>query len=325
MMHRHAVVLLNLGGPDSLAAVRPFLYNLFSDPDIFKLPLGVLTQKLFAWLISTRRASEAGKGYAAIGGKSPLLENTQRQAQALAQALAADGPFEVVVCMRYWHPRANAVVAELQRRGVEHVLLLPLYPQYSLTTSGSSYNEFQRECERAGYRPRITFVRQWFEQPEYQRAIVESLRREAAGFPDPDPSRIEVLFSAHGLPRKIIDRGDPYEQHIRATYEAVRAQLGWPRTTLCYQSRVGPLEWLRPYTEDVIRAKAAAGTKQMLVYPIAFVSDHVETLYELGMTYAELARKQGIAHYRVCPALNCDPLLIQALRRQVLAATQTPP
>lgn len=325
MTHRHAVVLLNLGGPDSLAAVRPFLYNLFSDPDIFKFPLGAPTQKLFAWLISTRRASEAGKGYAAIGGKSPLLENTQRQAQALVQALAADGPFEVFVCMRYWHPRASAVVAELQRRGVERVLLLPLYPQYSLTTSGSSYNEFQRECERAGYRPHITLIRQWFEQPEYQRAIVESLRRETAGFPDPDPSRIEVLFSAHGLPRKIIDRGDPYEQHIRATYDAVRARLGWPHTTLCYQSRVGPLEWLRPYTEDVIREKAAAGTKQMLVYPIAFVSDHVETLYELGMTYAELARKKGVAHYRVCPALNSDPLLIQALRRQVLAATQTPP
>lgn len=325
MTHRTAVVLFNLGGPDSLTAVRPFLYNLFSDPDIFKFPLGALTQKLFAWLISTRRAPEATKGYAALGGKSPLLENTRRQQHALAQALAPDSGFEVFICMRYWHPRAAAVVAELKHKGFEHVILLPLYPQYSLTTSGSSYNEFQRECERANYRPQITFIRQWFEQPDYQRAIVENLRRAAATFPDPDPGRIEVLFSAHGLPRKIIDRGDPYEQHIRATYDAVRAQLGWPHATLCYQSRVGPLEWLQPYAEDIIREKAAAGAKQMLVYPIAFVSDHVETLYELGMTYATLARKCGITHYRVCPALNDDPLLIQALRHLVLTATEPRP
>ncbi len=325
MTHRTAVVLFNLGGPDSLAAVRPFLYNLFSDPDIFRFPLGALTQKFFAWLIAARRTPEATKGYAALGGKSPLLENTQRQAQALARALAADGTFEVFVCMRYWHPRASEVVTKLKRQGFERVVLLPLYPQYSLTTSGSSYNELQRECERAGYRPQVSFIRQWFEQPDYQRAIIESLRREAAAFPDPDPTRIEVLFSAHGLPRKIADRGDPYEQHIRATYDALRAQLGWPHTTLCYQSRVGPLEWLRPYAEDVIREKAATGTKQMLVYPIAFVSDHVETLYELGMTYAELARMRGITHYRVCPALNDDPSLIQALRRLVLTATESHP
>ena len=224
MAHRTAVVLFNLGGPDSLAAVRPFLYNLFSDPDIFRFPLGALTQKFFAWLIATRRTPEATKGYAALGGKSPLLENTQRQARALAQALALDGAFEIFVCMRYWHPRATEVVAELKRQGFERVVLLPLYPQYSLTTSGSSYNEFQRECERASYRPQIVFIRQWFEQPDYQRAIVESLRRAAAAFPDPDPAHIEVLFSAHGLPRKIVDRGDPYEQHIRATYDVLRAR-----------------------------------------------------------------------------------------------------
>ena len=391
MTHRTAVVLFNLGGPDSLAAVRPFLYNLFSDPDIFRFPLGALAQKFFAWLIAARRAPEAAKGYAALGGRSPLLENTQRQARALAQALAtddsrdggrsgpswpsrgitpslegrgtttgtwevgqrteqlpraasgdgrdaggratqgavagtaADGTFEVFVCMRYWHPRAAEVVAELKRQGFEHVILLPLYPQYSLTTSGSSYNEFQRECARADYRPQIAFIRQWFERPDYQRAIIESLQREAAAFPDPDPAHIEMLFSAHGLPRKIADRGDPYEQHIRATYDALRAQLGWPRTTLCYQSRVGPLEWLRPYAEDVICEKAAAGAKQILVYPIAFVSDHVETLYELGMTYAARAHECGVAHYRVCPALNDDPLLIQALRRLVLAAMKSHP
>jgi ferrochelatase len=321
MNQRSAVVLFNLGGPDSLQAVRPFLYNLFSDPDIFKFPLGVITQRLFAALISWRRAPEATKGYAAIGGKSPLLENTQEQAIALQLALAEHGDYDVFVCMRYWHPLTRAVVTELKAKPYDRVVLLPLYPQYSLTTTGSSYHEFQRECRRQDYHPATRLIRQWYDQPLYQQAIAATLRAEAQQFPDPDPAQIELLFSAHGLPRKIVDAGDPYEQQIRATYDAVRDQLGWPHTTLCYQSRVGPLEWLQPYTEDVIRAKAAAGAKQMLVYPIAFVSDHVETLYELGITYAGLARAQGIAHYRVAPALNSDPLLILTLKQLVLEAS----
>jgi ferrochelatase len=324
MGHRTAVVLFNLGGPDSPQAVRPFLYNLFSDPDIFTFPFGALTRRPLAWLIARRRAREAAKGYLALGGRSPLLKNTQQQAQALSRALAGDGGFDIHVCMRYWHPRAAEVVPELKRRAYERVILLPLYPQYSRTTSGSSYSEFRRECERAAYRPPVTFIRQWFDQPDYQRAIVESLRAEAEKFPDPDPARIEVLFSAHGLPQKIVEAGDPYEAQIQATADAVRARLGWPHTTLCYQSRVGPLEWIKPYIQDVIREKAARGAKQMLVYPIAFVSDHIETLYELGMTYAELARAQGITHYRVCPALNDHPRLIQALRRLVLDAVRQP-
>lgn len=320
MKHRIAVVLFNLGGPDSLAAVQPFLYNLFSDPDIFRLPLAWLTQKPFATLVSRRRAPEAAHGYAAIGGASPLLANTRKQAVALSQALRADGNFEVHICMRYWHPRAAEVVAQLKSQGVTRIVLLPLYPQYSLTTSGSSYNEFQRECARHDYRPAVTFVREWPEQPDYLDGIAQTLREQAAQFPDPDPENIELLFSAHGLPQKIVDRGDPYERQIRLTFEAVRARLGWPRTTLCYQSRVGPLEWLRPYTEDTIRDKARAGTRQMLVYPIAFVSDHIETLYELGQTYAQLARAEGVTHYRVAPALNEHPLLIRGLRRLVMDA-----
>lgn len=325
MLPRTAVVLLNLGGPDSLAAVRPFLYNLFSDPDILDLPLGFLARKPLAWLIARRRTPEASRGYAAIGGQSPLLENTRRQARALAQALAGDGAFDVHVCMRYWHPRAAEVVATLKQAGYARVLLLPLYPQYSRTTTGSSHKEFLRACARARYSPHVDCIRAWHDEPHYLDAIAACLRLELARFPDPDPARTEVLFSAHGLPRKIVDAGDPYETQVRATYEAVRARLGWPRTTLCYQSRVGPLEWLRPYTEDVIRDKAAQGAKQMLVYPVAFVSDHAETLYELGITYAERARADGIAHYRVCPALNDDPGLIQGLRALVRAAAGAAP
>jgi len=324
MQNRTAVVLFNLGGPDSLDAVEPFLFNLFADPDIFRLPLGFLTQKWFARFISRRRAPEARHNYAAIGGKSPLLDNTRHQAEALATALRANGEYDVFVCMRYWHPMSDAVVTELRQGGYEKLVLLPLYPQYSNTTTGSSVNDFNRACARQHYHPQVQLVREWYQHDEYQRAIVECVQAEAQKLPDADPERIELLFSAHGLPKKLVERGDPYEGQIRATYEGLRTKLGWPHTTLCYQSRVGPLEWLRPYTEEVIRQKAAAGVKQMLVYPIAFVSDHIETLYELGMQYADLARESGIAHYRVIPALNAHPLLIRALADLVRNAGSPP-
>ncbi|KPK10420.1 MAG: hypothetical protein AMJ68_09240 [Acidithiobacillales bacterium SG8_45] len=319
-MAKHtAVVLFNLGGPDSLEAVEPFLFNLFSDPDIFKLPLGFITQKPFARLISRRRAPEASKGYEAMGGKSPIGDYTRAQADALSTALKDAGDYQVFVCMRYWHPMSEEVVQQLKQEGFEQVILLPLYPQYSTTTSGSSYNDFVRACRRASYNPTLRFIEKWYDEPRYQETIADAIRQEAGKLPDPDPEKIELLFSAHGLPQKIVKRGDPYQQQIEATYEAVRKKLGWPHTTLCYQSRVGPLEWLRPYTEDVILEKAAAGTKQMLVYPIAFVSDHIETLYELGVEYEEVATEHGIDHYRVVPALNTNPGLIQTLKDLVIA------
>ena len=322
MQTRTAVVLFNLGGPDSLEAVEPFLFNLFSDPDIIKLPLGFLLQKPVAKLISRRRAPEARHNYAAIGGSSPLLANTRAQATALQTALHAAGltQHDVFVCMRYWHPFTEAVVAELKQKGFEDVLLLPLYPQYSRTTTGSSVNAFQRACKKTGYAPRVRLVRHWPTQPDYIAGIAEDIQAAARALPDTDPARTELLFSAHGLPKKLVAQGDPYQQEIESTYAAVNARLGWPHTTLCYQSRVGPLEWLRPYTDDVIREKAAAGAKQMLVYPIAFVSDHVETLFELGITYAEIARERGIKHYRVVPALNSHPRFIEALKSLVLNA-----
>ena len=202
MSDRVAVVLCNLGGPDSLEAVRPFLFNLFSDPDIFRLPLGWLTQRPFASLIAWRRTHEATKGYAAIGGKSPILDYTRAQAEALQQALEGSGPFDVHVCMRYWHPLTAEVVTMLKQKNYARVILLPLYPQYSITTTGSAYNEFQRQCRRQNYQPSITLVRQWYDQPDYQAAIVDTLRAELKKFPDPAPTRIELLFSAHGLPQK---------------------------------------------------------------------------------------------------------------------------
>lgn len=314
-----AVVLFNLGGPDSLEAVQPFLFNLFSDPDIFKFPLAFITQKWFARAISRRRTPEASIGYRAIGGKSPQLEITQAQANALSQTLADEGDYEIFVCMRYWHPMADAVVQALQKKEINKVVLLPLYPQYSLTTSGSSYNDFMRACQRNNYQPAISFIKHWYDQPEYHQAIANAIVAEAQKLPDPNPENIELLFSAHGLPQKIIDKGDPYEKHIRATVDAVRKILGWPHTTLCYQSRVGPLKWLQPYTRDTIIEKAKQGSNQILVYPVAFVSDHIETLYELSMEYALVAKNANIDSYRVVPALNTDPGLINTLKQQVLA------
>jgi ferrochelatase len=270
-------------------------------------------------LISRRRAPEAAKGYQAMGGKSPIGEYTAAQAKVLDEALKPAGDYAVFVCMRYWHPMSDEVVQQLKQQEFEHVILLPLYPQYSTTTSGSSYNDFMRACRRVNYTPTLRFIEKWYNEPRYQDTIAEAIRQEANKLPDPNPENIEVLFSAHGLPQKIVKRGDPYQEQIEATYEAVKNKLGWPHTTLCYQSRVGPLEWLRPYTEDVILEKAKAGTKQMLVYPIAFVSDHIETLYELGVEYAEVAEEHGIEHYRVVPALNTDPGLIQTLKELVTA------
>lgn len=316
-----AVVLFNLGGPDRLESVEPFLYNLFSDPDIFRLPLARLTQRPFARWVARRRARVARVAYAAIGGRSPLLDNTRAQAEALERALAEAGrPWPVFVCMRYWHPMSEEVAARLKAGGFERLVLLPLYPQYSLTTTGSALNAFRRACAALDYRPKVYRVRQWYDQPDYQQAMADSIRAAAAGFPDPEPEAIELLCSAHGLPQKFVDTGDPYPQQVEATYAALRDRLGWPRTTLCYQSRVGPLEWLRPYTEDVIREKARAGARQILVYPIAFVSDHSETLYELGIDYARRAREAGVAEYRVVPALNAHPGLVRALAALALAA-----
>lgn len=315
-----AVVLFNLGGPDSLQAVKPFLKNLFSDPDIFRFPMGFITQRLFAWLVSTRRAPEAQKNYQAIGGRSPLLKHSNEQATALRQALADAGHthYDTFVCMRYWHPMTREIVNQLRQGGYEKVVLLPLYPQYSTTTTGSSFNEFDRECRRQHYQPTQRRIEAWYNRAKYHQAIINSIKSEATSLPDQNPEKIYVLFSAHGLPKKVVDRGDPYQKHIEATYDSLRQALNWPHTGLSYQSRVGPLEWLKPYTEKVIPELAKEGWKQVLVYPIAFVSDHIETLQELGIEYRHLAEANGITHYRVVSALNDHPLLIETLRDLVL-------
>jgi len=314
MNSRTAVVLLNLGGPDSLDAIEPFLFNLFSDPAIFRIPFGSFLQAPLARFIARRRAGARKTDYQAIGGRSPILDNTRRQAEALARALAGDGPYDVHICMRYWHPMSGEVVAALKAAGYARVVLLPLYPQYSITTTGSSFDDFDQACRQQSYAPRVTRIQHWYDHPLYLDAVAASIERERARFAQPQPGNIELLLSAHGLPQKIVNKGDPYARHIEATVAGVRERLGWPHVRLCYQSRVGPLKWLQPYTDAVLRELGAHGAAQVLVYPIAFVSDHVETLYELGIDYAHVARDAGIGHYHVVPALNDDPAFIEALR-----------
>ena len=220
--------------------------------------------------------------------------------------------------MRYWHPMTREVVRELKQKAYKNVILLPLYPQYSITTTGSSVNEFFKRCKKQSYFPKIRIISEWYKAELYLEAIVADIKTALAALPDPDPNNTELLFSAHGLPKKLVAQGDPYQQQIEATVAAVNQRLQWPNTTLCYQSRVGPLAWLQPYISEVIVDKAGQGCKQMLVYPIAFVSDHVETLYELGIEYAKLAADSGIENYKVVPALNDHPDLIEALKELVV-------
>lgn len=304
-----AVVLLNLGGPDNLRAVRPFLFNLFNDRAIIGLPQPF--RFLLAGLISWRRRKKAQGIYGRIGGRSPILEQTQAQAQALGKKLGEN--HRVFVCMRYWHPRAEEVVETIKEYDPDEIILLPLYPQYSTTTNGSSVEEFKRLASRRGLIKPQRAVCCYPTSGNFLRAHAALLREyiEKAKM----EGRPRVLFSAHGLPKKIIDKGDPYQWQVEQTVAAIvnmmRIEaLDW---RICYQSKVGPLEWLGPNTEDEIVAAAKEGGIALVVVPVAFVSEHSETLVELDMDYRELAEKHGMNLYFRVPALGTSPFFIQAL------------
>lgn len=322
MDERVAVVLFNLGGPDRPAAVRPFLFNLFNDRAIIEL------RQPFRWLlarlISARRAKSAEAIYATLGGGSPLLENTRAQAAALQAALGAEGAqIRVFVAMRYWHPMAVETAAAVRDFAPDRIVLLPLYPQYSGTTSGSSLADWDRAAARVGLtRPARAAccypdVPGWVDAlarltAEAYRAAETASR--SAGEPPP-----RILFSAHGLPERVVAAGDPYAWQVRRTAEAVVAALAAgpagiasPDWTLCYQSRVGPLAWIQPYTEAEIRRAGEDGVP-VVVVPVAFVSEHSETLVELDREYAELAEASGVPSYHRVPAVATDPQFIDAL------------
>ncbi|KAG2491943.1 hypothetical protein HYH03_009676 [Edaphochlamys debaryana] len=321
------VLLLNLGGPERLSDVKPFLYNLFADPDIIRLPQTVkFLQPLLATIISTLRAPKSAEGYKAIGGGSPLRKITDEQAEALAAALRAKGQAaDVYVGMRYWHPYTEEALEDIKRDGVTRLVILPLYPQFSISTSGSSLRLLESlfRSDAALKSLRHTVIPSWYQRRGYVCAMVDLMVQELAKFRDRE--NVEIFFSAHGVPKSYVEEaGDPYkeemEECVRLIMEELRARGHANSYTLAYQSRVGPAEWLKPYTDESIRQLGARGVKSMLAVPISFVSEHIETLEEIDMEYRELAEESGIRNWGRVPALNTNDAFIGDLADAVLEA-----
>ena len=326
-MGRVGVLLLNLGGPEQLEDVRPFLFNLFSDPEIIRLPLPWL-QKPLAWFISTLRASKSQENYRQIGGGSPLRKITEAQAEALEQNLAAGGqPAQIYIGMRYWHPFTEEAIARLKRDRVSQLVILPLYPQFSISTSGSSFRVLEEMWTEDPTLQQIeyTLIPSWYDHPGYLEAMADLISQELAKFDE--PARVHLFFSAHGVPQSYVDEaGDPYQREIEECTRAIVKTLNRSNDyTLAYQSRVGPVEWLKPYTEDALQELGAQGVKDLLVVPISFVSEHIETLQEIDIEYREIAEAAGIENFQRVPALNTHPLFIDALAQLVVKSLQEKP
>jgi ferrochelatase len=308
-----AIILFNLGGPDTLDAVQPFLRNLFSDPAIITLP-AVLRLPL-ARFIASRRASKAKGIYELIGGGSPILGQTEAQARALEEALGAgnDHEWRGYVCMRYWHPLTEAVAHSVAKFAPDRIVLLPLYPQFSTTTTGSSFQAWKKA---SSFKAPTVEIESYPVDPGFVAASVELVKQ---GLADAGAGKTRLLFSAHGLPEKIVKAGDPYQRQIEQTAAAIAAELGDIDWAICYQSRVGPLKWIGPSTETEIK-RAAADKTGVVLYPLAFVSEHSETLVELDIEYRELAEEAGIETYIRVPTVGTHPKFIAGLAALVRGA-----
>jgi protoporphyrin/coproporphyrin ferrochelatase len=319
------IVLFQLGGPDSLEAVEPFLLNLFLDPDIIPLgPLGILRRPI-AKLISSRRSIPVAGKYAEIGGRSPIGLLTERQRTRLVEAVSPYIDPVAVTAMRYWHPLTSEAVEALRSAGpVDEVVLLPLYPHFSYATTLSSLKEWRRVYGPQDGKPKEHTVSQFYDHPLYIQALVQRIGSVLRQFGD--SSRIHLVFSAHGLPMSLVEKGDPYPKQIETTVrlvcEAGKKQYPeWPRThLLCYQSRVGPAKWLEPPLTGTVERLGHEGVKEMLVVPISFVTEHIETLHEINIEARADAAKVGITTFRMMPAVGDSPLFIAALKDLVLRA-----
>jgi len=301
-----AVILLNLGGPERLADVRPFLYNLFSDRQIIKLGPPFL-QKPIAWWIARTRAPKSRGFYEQIGGGSPLNKITAQQCQALELELAAAGDIKVFMAMRYWQPYAEEILAEIKAQGISKIVALTLYPHYSIATTGSSLSDLHAVAEKMSGDFEIVEIAEWPDQEDYINALAKRVTKALEGLPE----KTEVVYSAHSLPVKFIEDGDPYVEHLKKTIQALEEKTA-VQGHLCFQSRSGPVEWLAPSTPDMIKRLAADGAKALVIVPISFVSDHVETLCEIDIQYRELIEEQGMLFKRT-ESLNIDPEFIKAL------------
>jgi ferrochelatase len=310
-MAERGVLLLNLGGPDSLEAVQPFLYNLFSDRDIIQLPF----QKAFAKFLSLVRSPKVRKRYARIGGKSPILDITLKQALALEEHLEG---YKSYVGMRYWHPTIEEALWQVKEDGVEELVVLPLYPHYTRATTGSCLKELARVKENIGAEFKESRIESFYDNPGYLDTLAGKVRKGLSGFED--PGRVQVVFSAHSIPQKFVDEGDPYIDHIRGTVDGVWKRVGEMGWHLAYQSRTGPVKWVGPGLGETLKELAERGHRDVLVVPVSFVSDHIETLYELDIQYREYAESLGIENFRRTESLNTSERFIDALAGMVLNA-----
>src|SRR3984893_16053037 len=309
-----AVILFQLGGPDSQDTVEPFLYNLFRDPDIINFPGSFLARKPLAKLISTTRSKRVRQHYAEIGGGSPIRRLTMQQERALEAALRQHLSARAIVAMRYWHPNTEEAVASLLSAPFEELVLLPLYPHYSFATTGSSLKEWNRLYQA---NVPVHLINHFFDHPDYIGAIVERVNGVLRQLPNPE--EVQLVFSAHGLPMALVEKGDPYPQHIDRTVRMVCELGSWENPfVLCCQSKVGAHKWLEPSLTGMIEKMAREGIKRLLVIPISFLTEHIETLYEINIEAREHAESLGVSDFHMMPALNDSPLLIRALTDLVL-------
>jgi len=310
-----AVVIFNLGGPDSLEAIEPFLFNLFSDRDIFKLSFG---QKLFAKIISSRRAPKVAEEYKLIGGKSPINDWTEIQRKILEDKLQSyDTNIMVFTAMRYWNPITKDVAEKIKSKNFDRIVLLPLYPHYSVSTTGSSFNEWDRCFTPSN--EKVFRVNNYQTNPSYISALNERIDKTILRFPEETRNDIQLVFSAHGTPISMVKSGDPYSHQIKDTMDSVMKERNYSHSHhLCFQSKVGPVKWLTPATDTMIEDLSKQGKKHLLIIPISFVSDHVETSFELDIEYRHVADENNIENYIVMEGLNDSELFIKALYEETI-------
>jgi ferrochelatase len=327
---------------------KGFLYNLFADPDIIRLPPPLAPlQSLIAFIISKRRAPKSRAAYQSIGGGSPILKYSNAQADLIAQSLLKryDLSVKTYIGMRYWYPFTEEALQKIQNDNINLLVIVPLYPQFSISTSGSSLRVLQEEFTKnsklwGGKKMSHTVIPAWYNRPGYVRAMANLIQKELDSFTtdqiqeardaNPNIPTRHVLFSAHGVPQSYIEAGDPYQKQIRECVDEISKVLtsdkddSYVKIHLSYQSRVGPIEWLRPYTDDVLPELGAEGVKNLVVVPISFVSEHIETLEEIDIEYRELAEENGVSNWRRCPALNTDQQFIDDMADMVMEALNEP-
>ena len=308
------VLLFNLGGPETLRDVKPFLYRLFSDPEIIHVKFSPL-RKAIAYVIATLRRKTSEGYYSQIGGGSPLRRLTEEQASALANELKRRGrDVETFVGMCTWHPFLFEAVDKIDEANIDSLVILPLFPQYSVTTTGSGFAVLRQLIDKHPQFKRldVQWICSWADQPTYIESFVQAIQRELGKFINPE--KVHLLFSAHSIPESYVRNGDPYLEQTKETVELIMDRLGRQNPyQLSFQSKIGPVKWLEPFTSDVIVKLGKQGVDDVLVIPVSFVSEHIETLYELDILFRKVAADAGVENFRRVPALNSDPVFIRAL------------